>query len=387
MAILTRSELSTLVQNVVGPCVSIFMPTHANPGTESKQDPIRLKNHIREARERLIIAGLKTRVADQILEPANTLLTDDEFWRHQREGLAVFASRDLFRMYRLPLLLDSLLVVGERFFIKPMLPLLTADGRFYILAVSQKDFRFFQCTRYTSCEIDVEDVPKAVVYLMEYDERERYKGVGFHPSAPSSPGRRWAAVFHGQTLGAEHTKKEILEHFQRIDRALSRMLANEQAPLVLAAVDYLHPLYAEANTYPHLLDPGVQGNPDDVSGDDLHRLGWAVAEPYFARKYGEKASLYKESRGTPRASNEIRDVVAAAYFGRVDSVFVSLYSRVPGSFQPETGEATLSNGGGNGAYDLLDLAAAYTLMNRGDVFVVKPEDVPDNKGVAAYLRY
>lgn len=386
MALFTISEIKALVEGVEGPCVSIYMPAHPVAEVEKKQDQIRLKNLVREARNQLLASGLKPRYADQILEPVKPLLADDEFWRHQREALAVFASKNVYRRYRLPVFLGEELVVGDTFHVKPLLTLLTADGQFYVLAVSQKDLRLLQCTRYTACEIDLEDMPKAVIHLIEYDERERYKFVGYHPAAPVGKGR-WASAFHGQTLGAEHRKKEILEHFQRLDRAINKTLAGEQSPLVLAAVDYLHPIYREANTYPYLVEPGVQGNPEGVSCDTLHRLGWTVVEPYFLKKYREGVSRYEEVRGTPRGSSELRDIVSAAYYGRVHSLFVALSLQTWGSFDPGTGEVKVLTRGQPGAGDLLDFSAAHTLLNRGAVYVVKPEDVPENNTVAAIFRY
>ncbi|MBI4333928.1 MAG: hypothetical protein HY673_21915 [Chloroflexi bacterium] len=387
MALLTRTDIKSLVENVEGPCVSIYMPAHPVAEIEKKQDQIRLRNLLRDARDRLLALGLKSREADLILQPAGPLLTDDDFWRHQRECLAIFASRNSYRHYRLPLSVNELLTVSDRFHVRPLLTLLTGDGSFYVLAISQKDLRLLLCTRYTACEIDLEDVPKAVVHLMEYDERERYKFVGYHPAAAPAVGR-WAAAFHGQTMGMEHTKKEVLEHFQRVDRGINKMLAGERTPLVLAAVDYLHPIYREANTYPHLLEQGIQGNPEGVSCGELHRLGWAVAEPYFARKYREAVSRYEKTRGSARASGEIKDIVAAAYYGRVYSLFVALSQQCWGAFNPDTGEVKFSPDGQQpGAADLLDFAAAHTLINDGDVYVVKPEDVPENKVMAAVFRY
>jgi len=40
-------------------------------------------------------------------------------------------------------------VVSDRFHLKPLLPLLTGDGRFYILALSQNQVRLLQGTRYS----------------------------------------------------------------------------------------------------------------------------------------------------------------------------------------------------------------------------------------------
>jgi len=51
------------------------MPTH-RAGTETRQDPIRLKNLLSRAREQLVDGGLRSTEADGILEPARLLLED-----------------------------------------------------------------------------------------------------------------------------------------------------------------------------------------------------------------------------------------------------------------------------------------------------------------------
>src|SRR5215207_478989 len=101
MDLLPRGELEKLVEECGWPCVSILLPTH-RVGTETQQDPIRLKNLLGEAREDLLANGLRSIEVDQILEPARELLADEVFWRYQSDGLALFLSRNDFRSYRLP---------------------------------------------------------------------------------------------------------------------------------------------------------------------------------------------------------------------------------------------------------------------------------------------
>ncbi len=67
MDLLQKDELKTLIQKPEGPCVSIYMPTHrAFPDT--KQDPIRFKNLLREAEERLKQAGFRSLEAKKLLK-------------------------------------------------------------------------------------------------------------------------------------------------------------------------------------------------------------------------------------------------------------------------------------------------------------------------------
>jgi hypothetical protein len=65
MNVLTRNNLNLLMAVHKGPCVSVFMPMHRS-GPETQQDPIRLKNLIREAEERLIARGLRTPEAKEL---------------------------------------------------------------------------------------------------------------------------------------------------------------------------------------------------------------------------------------------------------------------------------------------------------------------------------
>ncbi len=139
--LVSRAELKTLNEEPDGSCVSIFLPTH-RAGTQTQQDPIRLKNLLREAEERLLAKGLRAPEVDELVAPARESLDDSDFWRHQSNGLAVFLSPGVLRYYRLPLNFEDLVIVANRYHLKPLLPLLTGDGQFYVLALSQNEVRF-----------------------------------------------------------------------------------------------------------------------------------------------------------------------------------------------------------------------------------------------------
>src|SRR5687767_7735657 len=53
------------------------------------------------------------------------------------------------------------------------------------------------------------------------------------------------------------------------------------APMVLAAVEHLVPVWRHASTYPHLVDETLAGNPEGLGSHELHAGAWAVVEPLF----------------------------------------------------------------------------------------------------------
>jgi len=337
----------------------------------------------------LLASGLGTPETHELLKPAQRLLWDVHFWRHQSDGLAVFLSPGVFRYYCLPFDFEKLVVVSDRFHIKPLLPLLSGDGRFYILALSQNEVRLLQGTRYSVSEVDLKNAPESLAKALRYEDPE--KRLQFHTSTrtPGGKGQR-PAIFHGHGVAsADDPKDYILRYFHQVDEGLHDLLRDEQAPLVLAGVDYLLPIYREANMYPYLVDEGIEGNPEELKAKELHEQAWAIVQPRFLTAQKEAAAQYRQlaGAGSEQASNDLKEVVPTAYHGRVETLFVAVGLQQWGTFDPNTNAVQLHEEAEPGDEDLLDFAGVQTLLSRGTVYAVEPEKVPDEALLAAVFRY
>jgi hypothetical protein len=383
MDLLSVYELRALVEQSVAPCLSIFIPTH-RAGAETRQAPIRFKNLLGQAEERLRALGLRSPQVRELLELAEKLLTDSAFWRHQSDGLAVFAADKLFRFYRLPLDFAELVVVGERCHVKPLLPLFMGDGHFFILALSQNQIRLLEGTRHSVDEIDLEGIPASLVEALGHTDLEKQLQFHTQTQAPGTGGR--AAVFHSHHP-ANEAKDRVLRYFRQVNEGLVQALRDERAPLVLAGVDYLLPLYKEANTYPHLLEQGITGSPEALTPAELHERAWEIVQPCFLEAKQVVRAQYQELAGTGRTSTNIKEIVLAACHGRVEVLFVAVGIQQWGRFVPETNTVHLSAEPTPGDEDLSDLAAIQTVFNGGTVYAVEPEKVPDGAPLAAIFRY
>jgi hypothetical protein len=363
-------------------CVSLFMPTH-RAGREIEQDPIRFKNLLREAEERLIGEGLRSPEVQEIIKRPQLLLQDRGFWQRQSDGLAVFFSEDTYRFFRLPMALKELAVVSHRFHVKPLLPILASDGVFYILALSQNQVRLLEGTRHTVDEIDLENVPETLSETFPDGFAE--KELQFHTGTPSGSGNR-PAMFHGHDIGSD-IKNRIRQWFRTIDKEVGGLLSDTQAPLVLAGVDTLFPLYKEVNTYPHLMEEGIPGNPERMKPEDLHPQAWAIVEPLFKKERESGYARYRQLAGTGQTTTDVTEAVQAAQHGRIEVLFVAVGVQVWGRFDPEKDRVDVHQSAEPGDADLLDFTAIQTLIKGGTVFAVSPEEVPDQALVAAVLRY
>ncbi len=383
MDVITMAELVTLLTEYPGWHVSLFMPTH-QAGRETEQDPIRFKNLLREAELRLLDKGLRSPDVREMLEPAQRLLQQPGFWRNQSHGLAVFFTAEAFHSYRLPLPFEELVMISHRFHFKPLLPFFASDGHFYILALSQNQLRLLEGTRDTVDEIDLESMPQSMAEALQYERFEKQSQ--FHTGSTSANTGDRAGVFHGHDPSDED-KNTLLRWFHRVDDTLPNMLTGKQSPLVLAGVEYLFPLYKEANSYPHLVADGIPGSPEELSLAELHTRAWDLVQPIFMQAQEAATARYNQLVGTGQTTTDVEEAVLAAHHGRVEVLFVAVGIQVWGDFDPDTNAVHIHQEAEPGDGDLLDLAAIQSILNGGTVYAVAPEKVPGGTAVAAVFRY
>jgi hypothetical protein len=378
MELLQKEQLKKLIEPAPPPCISIYIPT-SRAGVEAKQGCIRLKNQLKRAEKELSAQGLRTPQIAELLEPAHKLTENNGFWRYQGDGLALFRSPDKFYYYRLPIPFEELLIIDDRFHVKPLMRVFAEDGRFYLLTLSKNDIHLYQCTRFGIREVELPaDTPRSFTKVLEMEGIERQ--IQVHTAGKESK-------FHGHGARDEDEKENLREFFRRVDRGVKEVLHDDRAPLVLAGVEYLFPLYREASAHPNLLAEGVPGNPEGRRPEELQAEAWKIVEPYLLKARREAAKRFEELAGSPRASTDIKEVIPAAYQGRVEDLFVAAGRQIWGRFNPETQEVTVNQEQKAGDRDLLNLAAIHTFLHGGSVYAVEPADVPGGGLAAAVFRY
>jgi hypothetical protein len=89
----------------------------------------------------------------------------------------------------------------------------------------------------------------------------------------------------------------------------------------------------------------------------------------------------------PTASTDVKEIVPAAHFRRVDTLFVTLGRQAWGRFNPDDGSVELHAEPGPEDEDLYDQAAVHTYLNGGNVYAVTPDKMPTEDEIAALFRY
>jgi hypothetical protein len=385
MDILNPTDLKSLIAQQGKWCISLYIPTH-RVGQEQQQDPIRLKNLLAEAETKLLANGLRRPEVQKLMRPAEELLWNKDFWRYQSEGLVIFLSNDFSVMYRLPREFEELLVIANNFHIKPLLPLLGRSGKFYILALSLNNVRLFEANPDTINEVKL-NFPTNMDEALWMDEPERY--LNLHSgSVSTSQARGGSGIFHGHGIGDEE-KKSILRFFYTVNDGLNTLIEDKTIPMVLAGVDYLLPIYREASTYNNVLDDAVIGNQDRENLKELHEEAWKIVKPIFEESQKKAYEKFEQLSGQQSvlATDDLTKVVKAAKFGQIETLFVPLGVQKWGRYDAENNKVILEAEPSPENEDLLDYAAAETILNSGQVFAVPHEQLPGDGELAAILRY
>lgn len=381
----TRDDLKRLTSVDADAAVSLFMPTY-RAGREVRQNAIRFKNLGKRVEEQLASRGVAEDRRDSLSAKFASLEQDDSWWQHQSDGLALFYSNDDLETYRVPLDLDELVVVGPRIHLRPMVRMLQADGPFYLLAVSQNRVRLLSGTQYSIAELDVDALPADLRSALNIDEyvSSLQQHTGSYADDAGS-----ALLFHGHGgAGMEVQKKdEIKQFFHRIDDALNSYFGQENIPLVFAGVDYLFPIFREASSYAHLLAEPVEGNPDDLTPEQLHPRAWSVIEPRFEKSRAEAIERYGDAVGAGLSASKLSEVLRAARQGAIDTLILAEGEQYWGRVDEETWTTEDASRDDPEAEELLNYAAVHTLAAGGQVFSASRHAMPDKLTTAAILRF
>jgi hypothetical protein len=381
--VLQHGHVHELIEHRDGASVSIYLPTHRT-APDSDRDPIRLKNLLGQAGHQLVAAGMRAPEAKLLLEPGRRLLDLGGFWSHQSDGLALFLAPGWSRSYRLPLHLPELVVVADRFHVKPLLGLLAADGRFYVLTLSQNQVRLLEGSRQRVAQVDLHGAPHNLRDALRYDDLEKQRQL----HVASRGGRGGPAIVHGHGIGGEVDKVLLERYLREVDKGLRATLHGDRAPLVLAGVGYERAMFRQLTRYAHVLQDGIEGNPDRLDPLELHRRAWAIVEPVFTGVREQAAERYRQAAARDHgAAFDVADVVRAALQGRVDTLFVPVGEHRWGTVDPRTLRVIVHPSFQPGDEDLLDRAAVQTLLAAGTVIAVPPGQVPAPGPTAAVLRY
>jgi hypothetical protein len=384
----TLAEFKALASARGAPCVSLYMPTSPlHDHVEANR--IFFKDLSHEAISQLKETGVeKRRIAaleERLGHLAGTHLPNrddnkfryrdrppsaevEEFWRSQANGLAVLATPETLRTFRLPDGPRPLVEVADRFHLTPLIRAMTSPHEIFVLALSENHVRLIHVFR------NLPPVPVQVPHLPK-DAAEATRRSSVNARSP-----------HGRLHGLEGQKVLLQQYARKVNEAVRGALGEQTGHLALAATEPLASLFKSESTIPQLVDEMIVGNPDHMSDAQLADAALPILDHLYARELSAILARYEELKPR-RATTDISYAAHAAVADAIDQLLVDLDVVVPGLVSDVDGSVTYSTSDDAETYSVVDEVARRALCAGARVLGAKREELPNRGPLVATLRY
>lgn len=348
-------------------CVSIYLPT-TPVSRETEQSRINLGNLVKKAVAQLEEAGLDKRSVGALQAQFNDLLVDDDFWNHQANSLAILATPDSMRTYRMANKLKDIVEVSDRFHLKPLLRAITFPHAAHVLAISEKAVRLIEVSA---------DLPAREV------------AVNNMPTDAASAGGK--AIDKGYTgtghrHGSQGESAYLVRFMRKVDAALRPALQGSDLPLILATTKQLESLFRSVSVVPALSEI-ISGNPDHLSEAELAKAARPVLDGHYAEQIKAFHKLFDERTGQQRTTTDLTDAARLATFGGIDRLLIDIDSEIEGTIDDETGEVSFAAEVNAVDYGIIDEITGRALRTGAKVMAVRKADIPGGHELAVISRY
>ncbi len=380
---LEHSDITPLLRTRSPGSVSIYMATDTT-ASPSRKDTIRFRNMLRQATSYLMALDLTSAQVESIMEPGWAILDNEMFWSRQDGGLALFMAPHSYSHQRLPDDPGDRIFVDSRFHIRPLVEFLDQDRTYYVLALSLSDAALYRCQGRSLVEVPMDRDPG--VPSPDARSAGRSRQLQFHSGSPSGSGAR-PALYHGHGSTQQRERETMLAFFREVAGNAGNVLEGGDAPLILAGVRYLWPLFHEVSSYPFIVEEGVEGSPEGMTLEQIHERSLEIVKPVFDEERRQALALYSDLRGTDMAHTSIEQALPSAFDGRVELLLVAADRVCTGTFDTATRQVRHDSVRSTESTELLNLASIYTLLRGGRVINVPGNDLTDGEALAALLRY
>jgi hypothetical protein len=362
------------------PAVSIYIPT-SRILTRVQAESLQLNNLLKVTGKQLGERGFDDATIQEVLAPAQALVKNADFWHQQRDGLALFLSKETFLTYQVPITFNTEIVVADNFYVKPLLPLFTKDRFFYLLTISPSRIRLLRGSRYALDELDIEELDTEAISA-QFSKTLHAQTSHDQPllcAHAAAPNGEMLPVIDPSAIDNDELKRL----FQQIDHQLSGFLHDQNVPLIIAGSKEILSIYQAVNTHPHLVELYSRTDLDNLHSEDLQKKAWMLAAPIFAAEQSRKMAEYHHLENSGRTEVDLHHLLPAADQGRIETAFIAAHKPVWGTYDATQQQVTLHEESNSCACDLTDLLAMYTLLHNGDIYVVEPKEMRMRMSVEA----
>lgn len=371
---MNTTDIDLMCAEKGSPCLSIIIPTHGY-SRDRIQNPRLIENAILKSRNLLANGAWPKDKAKQMQKRLDSILERVDYIRLQ-EGLAIFISPGIFRIYLLPFQVKEKVMLGNSFEIRDLVYFSQFLKPYYLLAISKKRVRLFKGSGRDLQEITNSDFPKQ--YKEEYEYARPTVG------SSSSPGLK---AFERDKSIVQQTRMKAF--FMQADDTLNKYL-KEETPLFVAGVSEELVNYEHISHHAKQIAGKIAGNYDIDAVHPLAEDAWAQIKNEIKTSHAELLVKLQEDFGKRMAVDGVRNVWKAAKEGKGLTLLLEKDYQVR-AFQDPLNDSQIFLTPPVGKYDIIvdapDDIIETVEEKGGNVAILENGDLKNFDRIAMILRY
>jgi hypothetical protein len=366
-----KNVLLDLKARQADPAISVLMPTHRT-FPDNKQDPITLKNLVKQAEERLLEAMGKREVWP-IMELINAQVDAHDHARNL-DGLALFAGADGAEIVLLPFPVNERAIIDGNFATRDIVRGLFDSVSYFIVVVSREYARLIHAYN---------DRP-----VHEFDRNTQVQGYPF----PIRNNSLYSTSGHdrSQAPSEDNLLREFLNLVDKSLQEIQGQRGSDRLPVIVIGDARNVALFKELSDRPDDIVGEVTNSPDLEA--DIGALV-ADAQPavslYRASLETNAMDQLGQARGADRLLTDLSAIYRAVTEGNAERLYVRRGYMQAGTIDADA--RTISahdDAGGEGVTDdVVDELIEQVQAMAGDIAFLSAETLGDAEPLALQTRY
>lgn len=382
-----------LYKQTKAPYVSIYLPVQHKERTQRRDTwtADEFKDLAKEAMRRLAesysdeaVAGLRDRI-DYLQDHP-----DDPVWLNAGKGLAFLMSNGRVDVFNLDFAPDPAVVVGEEYYIKPLLRNFRYGMGYLLLLLNTDRFGLLRGDYH-----GVHYLPLLPSVHEEFAEMfDTYDGTEAALDYYSLEGH--LSPYHDHKSRKEVSKEEAEKFFRHVNKVMSDDIAkSDPTPVILVTLPEHATMFRRLCTFDTLLPEGIEKDARTLSGDTLRDDAVKIIDERRKADLKKVVERYELDASKAKGSDDLVKIGEALAERNVDTLFVEMGKGLPGTFDATTGaiaydghrdpvDAKLIDPADP---DVVDAMAQAALKQDATIYVLSAEEMPTKNGVAAIFRH
>ena len=368
-----KATLKNLRSIKADPAVSIFVKTHReHPANE--QDPIALKNQLKEAENRLK-SEYDNHTATEVLRRIQAKI-DELDHNYNLDTLAIYAHKDDAEVIRMPLDTEERVVIADHFATRDLVRDMASAVHFYAVVITREHARLIEAAN-----------DRVVV---EFDKNDTEQHHMEHIPFPIE--NTTLHTTSGADRSAASNEDNYLKEFlNRVDKSVQELWGEHKMPLIIVGDARNISFYKEVCDRPDNIIATVDNVTDLEDGSAQHIIDGVqeAIEGYRKSLHEQAIGRIEEARGGDLVRTDLQDIYQSAFQGAGETLYVQTGYIQSAKIDEKAQTLTPTDDAtGEGVTDDAVGEIIELVMHNGGEVVFLPKDVMgDDQPIALITRY